>query len=140
MTSEFLPLGCVMRLAVEPDTTAGKIDDLLRDRLEFEIMQKLLRLPADTDLERLRAAAAADVEKLRTTTEAIREGHGNAAAAADADFAVIAVAMLIRAASADGGLFAGFRWKLVPRGQVDKAAFIEEARAADYRMARWLAH
>lgn len=140
MADEFLPLGCVMRLAVEPDATAGKVDDLLRDRLEFEIMQKLLRLPADADLDKVRATAMADIEKLRTTTVAIKEGHGNAAEAADADFAVIAVAMLIRAASADGGLFAGFRWKLVPRGQVDKAGFIEEARAADRRMGRWLAH
>lgn len=140
MAEAFLPLGCVMRLEIEPDVEAGKTDDLLRDRLEFEIMQKLLKLPADTDLEKVRQVAAEDIGRLRATTEAIKNGHGTAAAAVDDDFAVIAVAMLIRAASPEGGMFAGFRWKLVGRGKVDKAAFIEEARAADRRMSRWLAH
>lgn len=131
------PLGWVVRLEVTPDAAAGTPDDLLRDRLEFEIVARKLQLPSDVDMQAELVSARTSHERV---VKALQEGRETLSKeqATDLDFAVLATAMLPKASSSEGGLFAGYRWRLVRRAAVDQSAYLAEAGAVALRYAQWL--
>ena len=137
--TEFIPLGCVLRLDVLPDATAGTPDDLLRDRLALAVMQNLARLSATSDLDAIREAAREVLDRQKVEAEALANGRPISTGSVDISFEVMAVAMLMRAVAPDGYPMYGYRWRLVHRDRVEHVVFKSELQAAELRMARWLA-
>lgn len=134
-------LGCLVRLSLEPDLAAGKVDEMLRDALEIALLTKLAQLPMLADAAALAGVAEQARERLGVVVHALEAGaHVEADRAAQVDLNMLAACMLPRAATADGGLWAGFRWRIVKRDQFDRDAFVEEYKACSRRLARWLGH
>ncbi len=139
MTDEFVPLGCVLRLDVLPDSTAGAQEDLLCDRLALSVMRYLSRLSAASNIDELQTAAREVLVRQQQEAEALSSGRPVSTDSVDLSFEVVAVAMLMRAVAPEGYPLYGYRWRLVRRDRVEHKVFSEEVRAAEQRMARWLA-
>ena len=134
-------LGCVVCLVLEPDPAAGKVDEELRDALEIAILTRLAQLPMDTDVTRLSALTSEVRQRLDAVVAALKGGRRvDVVDAAKIDFEMLAVLMLPRAASPEGGLWAGFRYRLLKRDRFDYNAFVEEYKACSRRFARWTTH
>jgi len=134
-------LGCALRLVLLPDTSAGKLDEELRDALEIAVLTRLAQLPLDTDVATLGQVTGEIRQRLDAVVTTLKSGGKvETTQAVKADFEMLAVLMLPRAASADGGLWAGYRWRLVRRAAVDRGAFVEEYKDCSRRFARWLTH